>query len=129
LRHGAAPKRRRHSDLRKRLGHTGLDVRVHRPIQPGDFGSPGDRRHSAVALRNHDLAGNAADPLAARLKAGSTTTIPPSARPLLEHNKRSCLAPSSVIGVCPRCDGSLIFDASSQFTGTIAPIAASRLTN
>ena len=49
---GAAPKRRRHSDLRKRLGHTGLDVRVHRPIQPGDFGSPGDRRHSAVAHRN-----------------------------------------------------------------------------
>ena len=83
----------------------------------------GDTLPSPSAIQ--DLAGNAADLSAASAdlhrKVGSTTTAPSTSMTLTGTQGVELFGPSSAnVTFAPGATGSLILDASSQFTGTIA---------
>ena len=86
----------------------------------------GDILPSPTAIR--DLAGNAADLSAAGAdsKVGSTTTTPTISTTLTGTQQAELFGPSSVnVTFASGATGSLILDASSQFTGTIAGLNSS----
>ena len=86
----------------------------------------GDILPSPTAIR--DLAGNAADLSAAGAgsKVGSTTTTPTISMTLTGTQQAELFGPSSVnVTFASGATGSLILDASSQFTGTIAGLNSS----
>ena len=83
----------------------------------------GDTLPSPTAIQ--DLAGNAADLSAAgadlHLKVGSTTTTPATSLTLTGTQQAELFGPSSVnVTFASGATGTLILDASSQFTGTIS---------
>ena len=86
----------------------------------------GDILPSPTAIQ--DLAGNAADLSAAGAdsKVGSTTTTPTISVTLTGTQQAELFGPSSVnVTFASGATGSLILDASSQFTGTIAGLNSS----
>ena len=87
----------------------------------------GDTLPSPTAIQ--DLLGNAADLSAAKadlhLKVGSTTTPPATSLTLTGIQQAELFGPSSVnVTFAPGAKGTLILDASSQFTGTISGLSA-----
>ena len=101
-------------------------------IVPSDQGTSdlqviGDTLPSPTAIQ--DLLGNAADLSAAKadlhLKVGSTTTTPATSLTLTGIQQTELFGPSSVnVTFAPGATGTLILDASSQFTGTISGLSA-----
>src|SRR5262245_15703145 len=93
-----------------------------------DLRVTGDILPSPTAIQ--DLAGNAADLSAAgadlHSKVGSTTTTPTISTTLTGTQQAELFGPSSVnVTFASGATGSLILDASSQFTGTIAGLNSS----
>ena len=87
----------------------------------------GDTLPSPTAIQN--LLGNAADLSAAKadlhLKVGSTTTTPAASLTLTGTQQTELFGPSSAnVTFASGATGSLILDASSQFTGTISGLSA-----
>src|SRR5262249_47245397 len=88
----------------------------------------GDILPSSTAIQ--DLAGNAADLSAAgadvHSNAGATTTTPTTSTTLTGTQQAELFGPSSMnVTYASGATGSLILDASSQFTGTIAGLNSS----